>query len=449
MGKLRIREKVYFLFVAILGLSLTAWTVVTYFAIIFSSFTIASVIVNLSTIILLSFLILLVMRYLLLIWCSYQQHLESLDSIGKEYTPSVSIMVPAHNEGPGIGGAIQSLLQLNYPFVEIIIINDGSTDDTLREARSWEGTYRNAEIRVLNNEKNIGKAASLNRGIKAARGEIILCMDGDSRLEPQAVMRGASHFHNPEIAAVAGNVKIINRVNFLTRLQSLEYIEGLNLVRRSQGFFKAVNIIPGPIGFFRKEVLEKVGGYDTDTFAEDCDLTVKILAGGGKISYEPEAVSWTEAPETVVNLFIQRYRWTRGILQALRKHKSSLFNFKNTGLINVSVLFYMAFEAVVWPVMNIFGHMFFLYVALYYGAIQLILLWWAILTLLDMIAALHSIAIEEEELNLVFYALPYRLFFVLAVDVAKLLSTAEEILGLEMTWGSTERKGRIAEKGAV
>ena len=132
------------------------------------------------------------------------------------------------------------------------------------------------------------------------------------------------HFADPRVGAVAGNVKVVNRDNAWTRLQALEYIEGLNMPRRAQGFLRVVNIIPGPIGIFRRDVLVSVGGYDTDTFAEDADVTLKILTRGWHIAYEERAIAWTEAPESAQQLITQRYRWTRGILQALRKRASSL-----------------------------------------------------------------------------------------------------------------------------
>jgi poly-beta-1,6-N-acetyl-D-glucosamine synthase len=447
MARISISDSIYFFVVLLLGLFLMIWTFLAYFALILNLMNITSFFVNFSTVILLVFLILLIMRYFILLWASYKQHRESLDyydELKEEFVPSVSILVPAHNEGAGIEGAIQSLLEIHYPFVEIIVINDGSTDDTLVRANKWSGTYRNAKVVVVNSKVNVGKAEALNLGIKNSTGEIVVCMDGDSRLDPESILKGVSHFRDKDVSAVAGNVKIINRNKVITKLQALEYIEGLNLVRRAQGYYQCVNIIPGPMGFFRRTSLEAVGGYESDTFAEDCDLTVKMLSHGMLINYEPGAISWTEAPETITGLITQRYRWTRGILQALRKHKSTLWSFKRSGVINSIVLWYMIFESVVWPIMNIFGNIFFLFVAFWYGAVNLLILWWIILTFLDVIAALHCVSMEEEELELVVYSVLYRVFFILAIDVTKLLSTFEEIIGVKMTWGSIERKGRIA-----
>jgi cellulose synthase/poly-beta-1,6-N-acetylglucosamine synthase-like glycosyltransferase len=241
---------------------------------------------------------------------------------------------------------------------------------------------------------------------------------------------------------VAGNVKVANRDNFWSRLQALEYIEGLNMARRAQSFVRAVNIIPGPIGMFRRDVLLQVGGYDTDTFAEDADLTLKLLAADWRVEYEDRAVAYTEAPESLRALLKQRYRWTRGILQALSKRKGSLFS-SSTGLTVWLSLLMMIFEALIWPFMNVVASLFFVIIAVGFGGGTYLVAWWLLLTFLDIAAALHTVVMEEEDLGLVPLAVVYRFFFVLLIDVAKLLATLEEALRVDMTWGKLDRLGRI------
>ena len=214
-----------------------------------------------------------------------------------------------------IASALRSLLTMQYPSMEIIVVDDGSTDRTVERAAPLEGRYGDTTLRVVS-KRNGGKASALNTGIALARNAFVLCMDGDSRLDPGTVRAAMRHFADPRVGAVAGNVKVVNRDNIWTRLQALEYLEGLNMARRAQGFLRVVNIIPGPIGVFRRDVLQRVGGYDTDTFAEDADLTLKILTAGWHVTYEERAIAYTEAPEQFIDLIKQRYRWTRGILQA-------------------------------------------------------------------------------------------------------------------------------------
>ena len=201
-----------------------------------------------------------------------------------------------------------------------------------------------------------------------------------------------------------------------------------------------VNIIPGPIGVFRREVLTRVGGYDTDTFAEDADVTIKILGAGWQIVYEDRAIAWTEAPETVHELLKQRYRWTRGILQALRKRGDWLARPRGDTAVWIS-LQALLFEAIVWPVVNVVGNLLFAIAALSLGAASMVLHWWLLLTMLDLAAALHTVAMEEEDITLVPLAIPYRFFFITLIDVAKMFATVEEFARVQMTWGKLERKG--------
>ena len=390
----------------------------------------------------LTFLVLLIVRYFLLIWLGYLQHIETQFG-GDEHTPTppLTIVVPAYNEGPVIQAAIRSLLDLDYPSYEILVVDDGSSDDTYVRASELEGRYGSVSVRVVS-KSNAGKANALNTGIALARSPFVLCMDGDSRLERGTLRAAMRHFADARVGAVAGNVKVANRRNLWTKLQALEYIEGLNLARRAQGYLHVVNIIPGPLGIFRRDVLTNVGGYDNDTYAEDADLTLKILTAGWHIVYEPRAIAWTEAPETLLDLYKQRYRWTRGILQALRKHGSWLAAPRGSLSVWIS-LQAMLFEAIVWPVINIAGNLFFAVAALSAGAASYVLYWWLLLTLLDVAAALHTVAMEEEDLALVPYAVLYRFFFVTMIDVSKLFATVEEFLRVEMTWGKLERAGRL------
>ena len=390
---------------------------------------------------LLAFLVILIVRYVLFLWLGYLHHLESRDPGGMSPQPAVTIIVPVHNEAAVIEAALASLLALRYPTFEVLVVDDGSTDDTLARARRLEGRYGAITLRVVT-KRNGGKASALNVGIALARHSFVLCMDGDSRLARDTLRYAMRHFADPRVGAVAGNVKVVNRNNIWTRLQALEYIEGLNMPRRAQGFLRAVNIIPGPIGIFRRDVLSSVGGYDTDTFAEDADLTLKILTGGWHIVYEEHAIAWTEAPESFLDLVKQRYRWTRGILQALRKRARWLASGEGGPAVRVSLAM-MLFEAVVWPAVSIMANLLFSIAALTTGATGGIFYWWVLLTMLDVAAALHSVGMEGEDLGLIPYAVPYRFFFITMVDVTKLFATAEELARVRMTWGKLDRAGRI------
>ncbi len=390
----------------------------------------------------LTFLVVLICRYILLLWLGYLHHIENR-ALAHERTPEppVTVIVPVFNEETVIRSALNSLLALEYPALEILVVDDGSTDRTYERASAVAGRYGATTLRVAR-KRNGGKSTALNAGIALASHDFVLCMDGDSRLEAGTLRAAMRHFVDPRVGAVAGNVKVVNRDNVWTRLQALEYLEGLNMARRAQGFLRVVNIIPGPIGVFRREALRCVGGYDTDTFAEDADLTLKLLTAGWHVAYEERAIAYTEAPERFTDLIKQRYRWTRGILQALRKRRDWLASPSRGRMLWLSLVA-MLFEAVLWPVMNVVGNLLFTLVALSVGAAVGVMYWWVLLTMLDVAAALYAVGIEGEALSLVPYAVLYRFFFITMIDVAKLFATVEEVARVRMTWGKLERAGRI------
>jgi len=432
--------------------TLLAFVFVTYVAVLRTDYKVTSAFVNVSMVVLFSFLVLLIIRFFVLIYLSYLHHLDrsrTPDYLSEYmahpegmHLPSVSIIVPAYNEGVVIESSIRSLLNLQYSDLEIVVIDDGSKDDTFVRAKRYEGRHGRTVVKVFR-QANGGKGAALNFGIGLSTGEFVLTVDADSRLEPGSLLYAVQHFKDPRVGAVAGNVKVGNRHKLITKMQALEYIEGLNMVRRSQGYFSAVNIIPGPMGLFRRTVLDEVGYYELDTFAEDCDITIKILIKGWKIEYEPFAITWTEAPETVRDFFRQRYRWTRGILQSLRKHFPSLF--KGVGFVNTFMLWYMAFESLVWPLMNIFAQVYFLYVVIFFDLAKFVIFWWGQLTVLDIVVAMFCLSMERESMKLVPYSIIYRIYFVVLTDVCKVIASVEELLKIQMTWGKLDRTGVMGD----
>jgi cellulose synthase/poly-beta-1,6-N-acetylglucosamine synthase-like glycosyltransferase len=395
--------------------------------------------------IILFFTSIIILRYMLLLFFSILKVLIksptelNLKKINTQ--EKVTIIVPAFNEEMVIEKSIQSLLEQTYPNLEILIVDDGSTDLTYIKAKRFEFSTEMRSLRVLT-KINGGKAKAINHGIINSTGSLIMVVDADSKLDKNAVLLMSRYFDDKNIAAVAGSVYVSNQNNLWTKLQALEYIEGLNMVRNGQAFLKLVNIIPGPIGMFRKKALFDVGLYDSDTFAEDCDVTLKLIAKGYKIDFEPEAVAYTEAPENLLDLIKQRYRWTRGILQAIKKHKSLLWHLKINPAASLT-MWYMLFESVFWPFMDIWANLFIIYVSVTSGFSILMFYWWSMFTILDITGALYCVLVTGERISLIFYAIYYRLFFIEIINVAKILSTFEEWFGIEMSWGKLDRKGNL------
>ena len=246
-----------------------------------------------------------------------------------ESTHKVSIIVPGYNEEITGSKTVENLLLSDYPDFEIIFVDDGSKDNTYKNISALYGNH--PKVKVLT-KPNGGKASALNYGIGFASGDILVCIDADTVLKPDAISLMVAYFSDPEVAAVAGNVKVGNRKNLLTRWQSIEYITSQNFDRLAFSNLNAIMVIPGAIGAFRRDAVQKVGMFTTDTLAEDCDLTLRLLRAGYKIQSCNKALAFTEAPETLNMLLKQRFRWTFGIMQAFWKHHDRLFVRKTPNL---------------------------------------------------------------------------------------------------------------------
>ena len=237
------------------------------------------------------------------------------------YQPLVTVLVAAYNERAVIERTIRSVLNSTYPNLQVIVIDDGSKDGTADEVEICFGS--DARVTLLR-QPNGGKAAALNNGLAHSTGEIFVGFDADTQVDADAIALMVRHFDDPTIAAVAGNVKVGNRLNLLTRWQALEYITSQNLDRRAYGLLNAITVVPGAIGAWRISAVRAVGGYVTDTLAEDMDLTWRLRRAGWKLENEARALAFTEAPDTMAALFKQRFRWSYGTLQCLFKHRGAL-----------------------------------------------------------------------------------------------------------------------------
>ena len=389
------------------------------------------------------FTMLIITRYLLLMFFSVMQIIRKTaeEDNSLDTSQKVTVIVPCYNEQDVIIPSLKGTINQTYPNIEILVVDDGSSDRTYELAKAFEYDNGFKSLKALS-KPNGGKSRALNYGIERAKGSLICCVDADSKLDENAIELLVKHFKDPTIAAVAGSVNVINTDTFLTKLQALEYIQGLNMVKNGQAFLRLVNIIPGPLGMFRKEAMAEVGYYSHDTFAEDCDLTLSLIAKGYKIDFESDAIAHTEAPEDLLDLLKQRYRWTRGILQAIKKNKKYLWSLRSKPSISM-VMWYMLFESIFWPFMQIWGDLFMIYLAISTGTSQLLFFWWLMFTVLDVAGAVYCLLITKEKLSLAAYSTIYRLAFISVINIAKVFATIEEWANIEMGWGKLERKGKI------
>jgi cellulose synthase/poly-beta-1,6-N-acetylglucosamine synthase-like glycosyltransferase/peptidoglycan/xylan/chitin deacetylase (PgdA/CDA1 family)/spore germination protein YaaH len=240
-----------------------------------------------------------------------------------EYQPQVTVLIPAYNEESVIVDTVTAALASDYPKIEVLVVDDGSKDRTSELVRNEFG--RDRRVRLLE-QVNRGKPVALNHGLSQATGEIIVSIDADTIVDPQAIPRLVRHFADPRVGAVAGNVKVMNRNRWITRWQALEYITSQNLEKRAFDLLNCIPVVPGAVGAWRADVLRNHGGFSGETVAEDTDLTLTIRREGWKILYDEDAIGHTEVPETIDALIRQRFRWTFGTLQAVWKHRDTAGN---------------------------------------------------------------------------------------------------------------------------
>ncbi|HEY2119120.1 MAG TPA: glycosyltransferase [Candidatus Acidoferrum sp.] len=239
-----------------------------------------------------------------------------------EPPPSVTVLIPAHNEERVIVQTVQSVLLSDYNNMHVIVVDDGSSDATLELLNKNFG--KNSYVQIIH-QVNRGKAAALNNALSQAQTEIVVTIDADTEIEPDAIRNLLRHFSDPKVGAVAGNVKVGNRSRWLTRWQALEYITSQNMEKRAFDLLNCITVVPGALGAWRREAIEAAGGITADTVAEDADLTIAIRKLGWRVTYDEYAIAWTEAPETPQVLIRQRFRWTFGTLQSFWKHSDTLF----------------------------------------------------------------------------------------------------------------------------
>ncbi len=235
--------------------------------------------------------------------------------------PSVTVLIPAHNEESVIVQTVTSVLLSDLQDLRIIVVNDGSTDKT---GELLDANFsRDPRVRIIH-QVNRGKAAALSLALSQADTEFLVTIDADTEIEADAIGKLLRHFSDPKIGAVAGNVKVGNRSRWLTRWQALEYITSQNMEKRAFDLLNCITVVPGALGAWRKKAIEAAGGITADTVAEDADLTIAIRRLGWRVCYDEEAIAWTEAPETAGQLIRQRFRWTFGTLQSFWKHGDTL-----------------------------------------------------------------------------------------------------------------------------
>lgn len=347
--------------------------------------------------------------------------------------PLISLIVPAFNEEITIKKSIQSLIELDYPNYEIIVIDDGSTDGTLSIAKEFQ---KSKKVKVIH-QTNSGKPKALNNGIKNSTGEIIVTVDADTNLKKDALKKISARFvNNSQIGAVAGNVKVIPENSLMNIIQGTEYTVGINLVRKAQSMLGCVMIVPGPIAALKREAIEKVGLFSNDTFAEDFDITMKILEQGYKVQYEDTAISYTDAPKNLEDFMKQRRRWYRGMLQVLDKHRNLYFSIKH-GLFGMFGVPNLWFDTIS-PVFNTALILLSL-VTVFFGDTAISLLGITIYFVIQFALGVFAVSLDPKPKLRDFLGIPFLLLYNVFLDGVRLMSFTEETINVFMSWEKPKR----------
>lgn len=354
------------------------------------------------------------------------------------YKPFVSIIVSAFNEEMVIEKTIKSIFCSTYRKFEVIVINDGSSDNTWLVLKELKKKYK--RLTVIN-QKNHGKATALNTGIQRATGEVLITADADTVFMKDTVSNLAWHFNDKKIGAVAGFIKVGNCRSILTRWQALEYISGISMERFAQSFFGNIMITPGACGAWSKKAVLESGGFSSDTLAEDCDLTLKIQKSGYKSITDLNAIAYTEAPKTVKDLLKQRFRWMYGNLQVFWKQKDMVFNPK-FGFLGMFILPQAIFAILVQLIFMPFTYVMLIenFVSGNYQAA----LWYIVaIIILQFFISLFSIWISKEKLSNLLIVPIYR-FIAEPLRAYLLYASVISILkGQLVGWNKVTRTGDV------
>ncbi|MFE2407538.1 bifunctional polysaccharide deacetylase/glycosyltransferase family 2 protein [Kitasatospora sp. NPDC059408] len=355
---------------------------------------------------------------------------------GPPVTEPVSVIVPAYNESAGIEAALRSLLASDHP-VELIVVDDGSTDGTADLVESLGLPY----TRVIRQE-NAGKPAALNTGIAAARAELLVMVDGDTVFEPDAVRHLVQPFADPSVGAVSGNAKVINRGGLLGRWQHIEYVVGFNLDRRLFDLAECMPTVPGAVGAFRRSALLAVGGVGEETLAEDTDLTMAFCRAGWRVVYEERAKAWTEAPASLGALWRQRYRWCYGTLQAMWKHRGALVQRGQAGKLGRRGLLYLLMFQVLLPLLAPVVDVFALYGVVFLDPVRIIGTWAAFL-LVQMLMGAYAFRLDKERLGPL-WSLPLQQFvYRQLMYLVVIQSVFTALAGSRLRWQRMQRYGTL------
>jgi cellulose synthase/poly-beta-1,6-N-acetylglucosamine synthase-like glycosyltransferase len=282
---------------------------------------------------------------------------------------------------------------------------------------------------------------ALQRGLSLLQHELIVFLDADTHLQSDTLRRLVRPMSDEGVVAVSGHAKVGNLRTFIARCQALEYTCGFNLDRRAYDRWNCITVVPGAISAMRRSAIIQAGGLSLDTLAEDTDLTLALHKGENRIVYVPEAIAWTEAPETLRTLARQRFRWAYGTLQCLWKHREKVFNwrYRSLGWFSLpSVWFFQILLVAFTPLVDLF-----LLASLPFGAWRAVLPFVVIFLAMDVILATLACLIEREPILRAWRIIPMRLIYRPLLSYVIWKAILRAIKGAWVGWGKLERTASV------
>jgi peptidoglycan-N-acetylglucosamine deacetylase len=350
-------------------------------------------------------------------------------------TPPVAVLIPAYNEGRVIQSTLRAILRSEYPRFRVLVIDDGSTDDTA--ARVGEIAAVDPRVEVISTP-NGGKHSALNLGFRLAREEVIVTVDADTVLLPETIGHLVAPFADAGVDAVCGNVHVGNVGNLLTASQDAEYVTSQSFDRRAFDSLNAVPVVPGATGAWRRRTVLEVGGYSGQTLTEDADLTVTVLAHSGRVVFSPWARSVTEVPSTARALFRQRFRWTFGALQTVWKHRRSL----GRGRVGLITLPHIMVFQLVFPLVSPVGDLAAV-ACLVHGDYRTLALAYLLFTTLDLIASAAAFWLDRHSWRTIWVVLIQRFYYRQFMYVVTFRAVLEAIRGRRHGWNKLDRQATV------
>ncbi|WP_433046167.1 bifunctional polysaccharide deacetylase/glycosyltransferase family 2 protein [Dactylosporangium sp. CS-033363] len=358
-------------------------------------------------------------------------------SWGPPVTEPVTIVVPAYNERTTIEPAVRSLALSAHPGVEVIVVDDASTDGT-SEAVEALGLGNVRVVRVPPG----GKATALNTGVALSRNALIVMVDADTVVEPDSVHRLVQPFGDGTVGAVAGNVKVGNRRGLLGKWQHIEYVMGFNLDRRLYDTFGCIPTIPGALGAFRRRALTDAGGLTTDTIAEDTDLTMAVHRAGWRVVYQETARAHTEAPATLGQLWKQRYRWSYGTMQAIWKHRGAVRDSGPSGRFGRRALPFITLFSVLLPLLAPLLDILAVYGTFFLNRTETAI-GWAAMLVVHAVTAILAFRLDREQLGPLWTLPLQQLVYRQVMYLVLLHSAITAVTGRRLRWQKLRRTGEV------